>query len=157
MNGHATITIGSKPVGLFFGYSGHKSFITGLAKFNKQFFDDETGLTQLGLASILLSAYENNCFNERITPVLTIDDFLQYTDEYEEVPDGAKEFENALKEWSASQPVQKMIEKSGSSAEKKSSQETISELDTTSTKSSGSVSESSLSSPGSSENGPSGS
>jgi hypothetical protein len=120
MNGYATVTIGEKPVELFFGYTAHRSLIEGARAFRDQYLTDDSGLTDFGYAKLLLAAYENNCMNKNTPPKLRFDDFMEYIDTAVQNEAGVKEFGAAIAEWAASKETQKMMASVKTAPEKKS-------------------------------------
>lgn len=95
---------------LFFGYSAHRSLIDGASQFRSQFVTSEGGLTDYGLAKLLLAAYENKCMNENKPPKYVFDDMMEYVDTASTTDEGKAEMAKALEEWAASSHTKKMIE-----------------------------------------------
>lgn len=120
--GYSKITIGEKPVDLFFGYTAHRSLIEGARKFRDQYLTDNLGLSDYGYAKLLLAAYENYCMNKNVAPTLVFDDFMQYIDEMVHSEEATQEFGEAIKIWVASKETQKMIEQAKNTSEEKKSE-----------------------------------
>lgn len=118
------MTIGEKPVELFFGYTAHRSLIEGAQMFRDQYLNAELGLSDYGYAKLLHAAYENNCLNKRIAPVLVFDDFMEYIDVAVRSEAGTKEFGAAIQEWFESRHTKKMLEDAKNAPVEKKSEST---------------------------------
>jgi hypothetical protein len=80
MNGYTQINVNGEPVGIKFGFPAIKEFAIATEKKREVFYDGDS-LSFLGIAKLIQCGYNNNCEIKEVEPVLTLEDFNNWTEE----------------------------------------------------------------------------
>lgn len=108
----ATIEINGKEIGLLFGYTAYRRFITAVGLNRELFYDQNDSFTHEANVEILFTAYEANCFEKRAKVELSRDDFSRWLDETYRTEDGKKVIDDLFIQWSKSNDISKLVEQS---------------------------------------------
>lgn len=101
------IEIAGKKVSLHFGYLSYKTVMT--SKNRNLLFDESGNPTDIGVAKIIYSGYQNDCMNKEIEADIPFDDFSRGVDLIASGENGVETLQAIIKEWSESNDIQKLI------------------------------------------------
>lgn len=98
MNGYTTIEINGEKIGLKFGFPQYREFAIATADNLNLYFEGD-GMTNMGIAKVLHTAYKNNCLVKEVKPTLSFEHFVDLVEENEENEAVLKQVAEALNVW----------------------------------------------------------
>lgn len=104
MTGYIQININGQPVGIKFGLLSIKDFSLAAEKKRDVLYEGEN-LSFLGVAKLIQCGYKNNCEIKEVEPVLTLEDFNNWTEEAMSSDERKKELAEVLNVFAQSQYV----------------------------------------------------
>jgi hypothetical protein len=110
MNGYTRITIEGHEVGLKFGTEATVMFLTAYHS-QANMYNNEGGLTFLGISKIIECGYLNNCALNGKEPIYDSSFFYDWTFAALKTAEGAKEIEKVCVSWYESQYVNDVLDK----------------------------------------------
>jgi hypothetical protein len=118
MNGYTQIKVNGEPVGVKFGFLAIKEFAIATEKKREVFYDGDS-LSFLGIAKLIQCGYKNNCEIKEVEPVLTLEDFNNWTEEAMNSEERKAELAVVLTAFAESQYVKTLTDMKGDEEAKK--------------------------------------
>lgn len=101
------VTVNGQEIGLKFGYASYKIIMT--SKNRSLLFDENGNPTDLGVAKIIYSGYQNNCLNKDVDADIPFDDFSKWVDGLAQSDDGKELLTAIITLWSESSDIKALV------------------------------------------------
>jgi hypothetical protein len=129
---YTTITIEGQQIGLRFGYPCVRWF-TEAGVENKDFFEgskdkegnqENTTLSEIGIAKLVQFAYENECAVKEIKPEIIFEKFYEWVEQRVE-GELSNELSEVLTVWAGSIAIKRLVEKTQKKSQESQNEQTL--------------------------------